>query len=111
MSELPTLGMSFKLNKEFNVFNWYGNGPQENYIDRKEGAKLGVYSKLAKDNLTPYLVPQECGNYTNTRWVEVRNNKDEGLRFSYEKIHLNLAYCLIMLWNLKMQCIRKNYHL
>ncbi|MGM8299844.1 glycoside hydrolase family 2 TIM barrel-domain containing protein, partial [Clostridium perfringens] len=40
LSELPTLGMSFKLNKEFNVFNWYGNGPQENYIDRKEGAKL-----------------------------------------------------------------------
>ena len=85
LSELPTLGMSFKLNKEFKVFNWYGNGPEENYIDRKEGAKLGVYSKLAEDNLTPYLVPQECGNYTNTRWIEVRNNKNEGLRFSYEK--------------------------
>ena len=85
LSELPTLGMSFKLNKEFEVFNWYGNGPDENYIDRKEGAKLGVYSKLVKDNLTPYLVPQECGNYTDTRWIEVRNNKSEGLRFSYEQ--------------------------
>lgn len=85
LSELPALGMNFKLNKEFNIFNWYGNGPEENYVDRKEGAKLGVYSKFVKDNLSPYLVPQECGNYTDTRWVEVRNNKGEGLRFSYEK--------------------------
>ncbi|SUQ41592.1 Beta-galactosidase [Clostridium neonatale] len=85
LPELPLLGMNFRLLSEFNVFTYYGMGPEENYIDRCEGAKLGVYTNTPENNLSRYLVPQECGNYTDTRWIEVRNNKSEGLRFSYEQ--------------------------
>ena len=86
LPELPVLGMNFRLLSEFNSFKWYGRGQEENYIDRNEGAKLGVFSSTPVENLSKYLVPQECGNRTDTRWVEVSNKNGEGLRFSYNEI-------------------------
>ncbi|MBA2906142.1 beta-galactosidase [Clostridium saccharobutylicum] len=85
LPELPVLGMNFRLLAEFNSFVWYGMGPDENYIDRSEGAKLGVFKSTHLENLSKYLVPQECGNRTGTRWVKVQNEKGEGLKFSYNK--------------------------
>lgn len=85
LPELPVLGINFRLLAEFNDFSWYGMGPDENYMDRCEGAKLGVYESTPKANLSKYLVPQECGNRTGTRWVKVKNEKGEGLKFTYEK--------------------------
>ncbi|WP_418222667.1 glycoside hydrolase family 2 TIM barrel-domain containing protein [Clostridium isatidis] len=86
LPELPLLGMNFRLLSEFNSFIYYGMGPEENYIDRCEGAKLGVYSNTAMNNLTRYLVPQECGNRTQTRYLKVKNEKGEGLKFTYDKV-------------------------
>ncbi|NRY62237.1 glycoside hydrolase family 2 TIM barrel-domain containing protein [Clostridium beijerinckii] len=86
LPELPVLGMDFKLLAEFNSFSWYGMGPEENYIDRCEGAKLGIYESKPTENLSRYLVPQECGNRTGTRWVVVKNNNNEGLKFNYDKV-------------------------
>ncbi|GEP62295.1 beta-galactosidase [Clostridium beijerinckii] len=86
LPELPVLGMNFKLLAEFNSFSWYGMGPEENYIDRCEGAKLGIYESTPIENLSRYLVPQECGNRTGTRWVVVKNHKNEGLKFTYDKV-------------------------
>ncbi|URZ17900.1 glycoside hydrolase family 2 TIM barrel-domain containing protein [Clostridium felsineum] len=85
LPELPVLGMNFRLLAEFNHFSWYGMGPEENYIDRCEGAKLGVYESTPMDNLSRYLVPQECGNRTGTRWITIKNEKGEGLKFVYDK--------------------------
>ena len=85
LPELPVLGMNFRLLAEFNSFSWYGMGPDENYIDRCEGAKLGIYKSTPIDNLSKYLVPQECGNRTGTRWVTVQNENGDGLKFAYEK--------------------------
>ncbi|OOM80807.1 glycoside hydrolase family 2 TIM barrel-domain containing protein [Clostridium sp. BL-8] len=82
---LPVLGMNFRFLSEFNSFSWYGMGPEENYIDRAEGAKLGIYSSTPLENLSKYLVPQECGNRIGTRWLTVKNEKCEGIKFSYEK--------------------------
>ena len=85
LPELPVLGMNFRLLVEFNSFSWYGMGPYENYIDRCEGAKIGIYKSTPIDNLSKYLVPQECGNRTGTRWVTVQNENGDGLKFAYEK--------------------------
>ncbi|OOM75659.1 beta-galactosidase [Clostridium puniceum] len=85
LPQLPVLGMNFRLLSEFNSFSWYGMGPDENYIDRCEGAKLGIYESTPVENLSKYLVPQECGNRTGTRWVQIQNEKGEGLKFTYDK--------------------------
>lgn len=83
LPELPLYSMDFKLKKELNAFEYYGYGPEENYIDRNNGAKLGVYENTAESNMSRYLIPQECGNRTNVRWVKVVDENNEGLKFSY----------------------------
>ena len=82
LPEMPAFGMEFRLKERFDKFRWYGCGPEENYRDRKEGARLGIFEGSAEENLTPYLVPQECGNRTGTRWLEVSDGAGRGLRFS-----------------------------
>ena len=59
--------MRFKFNKEYDKFKYFGRGAEENYIDRNIGARLDVYEKNVKDNLTPYLTPQECGGRTDVK--------------------------------------------
>ena len=81
--DLPLFGMEFTLKQSQNVFKYYGLGPDENYIDRCDGAMFGIYDGDAKSNLTPYVYPTACGNRTQVRWLEVGN--DEGsIRFETE---------------------------
>ena len=85
LPHLPAFGMDFRLKERYHNVRYYGYGPEENYIDRREGAKLGVYESTAADNVSPYLVPQECGNHTGVRWVEVTDDEGAGLRFQAEE--------------------------
>ena len=83
--QLPLFGLRFRFFKELDSYVWYGMGPEENYCDRSEGAKLGIYEDTPQKNVSKYLVPQECGNRTGVRWVSVKNRSGEGLRFSMVK--------------------------
>jgi len=86
LPSLPIFAMDFKLKQKYHNFRYYGLGPEENYIDRKEGARLGVFKNTAEENMSHYLVPQECGNRTEVRWVEITSEDGEGLRFrAWEK--------------------------
>ncbi len=81
---LPAFGMEWKLKRSAQYFRYYGYGPEENYRDRREGARLGIFESSADENLSPYLRPQECGNRTGIRWLEVTEETGEGLRFAAE---------------------------
>lgn len=81
---MMTFGMDFKLKERYHNVRYYGYGPEENYIDRRAGVKLGIHSATAKENMSGYLVPQECGNHTGVRWVEVTDEDGKGLRFEQE---------------------------
>jgi len=82
---MPAFGMDFKLKERYSNFRYYGLGPDENYIDRMEGARLGIFSGTAMENLSRYLVPQECGNRMGVRWISVADEKGIGLKFSAEE--------------------------
>ncbi len=84
LGDMPEFGMMFHLNADYDHVEWYGNGPEESYEDRKEGAKLGVYRNLVKDNMAAYLVPQECGNKTGVRYAKITDRKGRGLLFTYD---------------------------
>lgn len=83
--DFPVFAMDFKLKRKYEHFRYYGMGPEENYIDRNSGARLGVFSSTAKENLSGYVNPQECGNRTGVRYVEVTDEAGAGLRFSYDR--------------------------
>lgn len=82
LPELPLLGMCFKLYDHVDRFEYLGRGPLENYVDRKEGARIDVHDCLVKDNVSPYLVPQECGNRCDLRYLAVTDKKHQGICFN-----------------------------
>lgn len=80
LPELPRFGMNLVMPYGFDNVKWYGNGPFESYNDRKSASMVDVYQGKIKDQHTPYIFPQESGNKTEVRWVEVTNNAGIGFR-------------------------------
>lgn len=91
LSDMPVFAIDFKMKKQYDNFTFYGLGPDENYIDRNNGARLGVYTSNAQDNFTKYLNPQECGNRTGVRYVNVYNENGTGLSFTANKQHFEMS--------------------
>ena len=83
---LPAFGMQFKLKERYHNFRFYGCGPEENYWDRMDGARLGIFSGTAQGNLSGYMVPGECGNRMGNRWLTVTDDNGVGLTFRAEEI-------------------------
>jgi beta-galactosidase len=79
LPELPRFGMQFVMPAEFATLTWYGRGPHETYWDRKSGGAVGLYSGAVKDQVHPYIRPQETGNKTDVRWAAVRDADGVGL--------------------------------
>ncbi len=78
--ELPDFAVVFTIPADYSHIRFYGYGPQECYVDRQEGARLGLYETETTKELTPYLLPQECGNHTGVRWLEVTDHRGRGVR-------------------------------
>jgi beta-galactosidase len=79
LPEMPRVGLTMTLPATFAQAEWYGRGPQENYVDRRSGAAIGRY-RLPVDGLAfPYERPQETGTRTDTRWVALADGKGAGL--------------------------------
>ncbi|MDP4177003.1 MAG: glycoside hydrolase family 2 TIM barrel-domain containing protein [Bacillota bacterium] len=81
LTELPIFGWAIKLPADYDSFKWYGMGPEENYIDRNNGAKLGIYEKSVVQNVSGYIVPQESGNHTGVRWAQIMDKTGFGIEF------------------------------
>jgi beta-galactosidase len=82
MPQLPIFAFTFKIPADYNQLEWYAMGPEENYSDRSKGARLGIFKNQVNDNLSNYLMPQESGNRTGVRRVNVTNLNGHGLKIS-----------------------------
>lgn len=82
LPEMPNFGVSFKIPCSYHKFRWYGLGPEENYCDRSKGARLGIFETTAQENVSHYVIPQECGNRTQVRWAEVTDEAGDGIRIA-----------------------------
>jgi len=78
LESLPKIGLQATLPKALETMTWYGKGPYHNYHDRNRGSFLGVYEASVDDMYVPYPVPQEYGNMTNVRWVQMRDQNKQG---------------------------------
>ena len=79
LPSLPRLGLQLKLPGDFERFAWYGRGPHENYVDRKESARVGVYSGSVMEQYVPYVFPQENGSKSDVRWAALTDLRGLGL--------------------------------
>lgn len=75
LPEIPEISLLFELPKDFESLTYLGAGPDENYIDRCNAAKIGLYSTTVNDLWVDYLKPQECGNRTGVRYATLLGDK------------------------------------
>lgn len=75
LPEIPEVSVLFELPADFEDVTYLGMGPDENYIDRANAARLGVYSTTVSDMWVDYLKPQECGNRTGVRYATLVGKK------------------------------------
>ncbi|MGO2333146.1 MAG: glycoside hydrolase family 2 TIM barrel-domain containing protein [Pseudoalteromonas nigrifaciens] len=76
---LPKFGMTMQMPASFSQMQWYGRGPHESYLDRKASAFVGIHKGTVADQYHPYIRPQEVGNKTDVRWMELTNEQGTGL--------------------------------
>ncbi len=76
LPQIPAYGLMIQMNAEFDSLKWHGRGPHSNYSDRKESAYIGFFESTVKDEWVPYIRPQECGNKTDVRFMEVIDKKN-----------------------------------
>ncbi|QOD60337.1 DUF4981 domain-containing protein [Polaribacter haliotis] len=77
--DIPRIGMRMQVQKEFDNLTYFGRGPWENYQDRKASAFVDLYDSKVSDQYVPYIRPQDNGYKTDTRWLAVSNNSNNGL--------------------------------
>lgn len=81
---LPMLrsGVRLGINKDFCNVKWYGRGPEESYCDRKTGQRISEFNKKADELFHYYMRPQENGNRTDVRSLEITDDSGNGFSVS-----------------------------
>lgn len=73
VADLFRYGMQLQMPASFSKLEYYGRGPEENYIDRHSSAFIGKYEANVKDEYYPYVRPQESGNHIDIRYFSIFN--------------------------------------
>lgn len=80
VADLLRFGMAFEMPGMFDVVEYYGQGPMENYADRSGGAFTGHYTQRVSDQFhMKYASPQESGTHSGLRWWKVSDDTGFGL--------------------------------
>lgn len=84
ISNFFRFGMQLPMPKSFEYIHFYGRGPVENYIDRKNSQFLGIFKQTVTEQFYPYIRPQETGTKTDIRWWKQTDSSGRGLEFVSE---------------------------
>ncbi len=76
---IPRLGMRMRLPEDFSVLEYYGRGPEENYVDRNWGSDVGYYKSNPLVEAFDYVRPQETGHHTDTRFLSLTTTRYGGI--------------------------------
>lgn len=80
--EVARIGYEMLMPKTLDRFDWYGKGPFDAYVDRKDGVALGVYGGSVDEQFVNYIFPQENGNKYDVRWVSLTDGGGFGMTVS-----------------------------
>lgn len=77
LDDLPRIGARFEVPAALDLLEWYGRGPLESYPDRESSEQLGRWRSRVADQYVPYVLPQEHGAHTGTRWFALTDGPVE----------------------------------
>lgn len=67
-------GLQTEISKAYANTEWFGRGPTESYADRKSGSRIGRWKLPTSGMTTDYIRPQENGNRTDVRLLQLSGN-------------------------------------
>ncbi len=79
VSNMYRFGMRMPMPSEYSTIEYYGRGPGENYSDRNNATKLGIYYQSVAEQYFPYIRPQETGAKSDIRWWNMMNDGRAGI--------------------------------
>lgn len=82
LSPMFRYGVRMQLDKKYQSVEYYGKGPFENYADRDNAAKIGLWKQTVDEQFYPYIRPQETGTKASLRWYRLLDVSGCGLEFS-----------------------------
>lgn len=95
---LPRLGVALNLSPQLRRLEYFGRGPQENYVDRCSGARIARYQEtIPNEYAAPYMTVMDYGNHEETRWLTLTDSDGQGIRiygepfFSFSALPWNVA--------------------
>jgi hypothetical protein len=68
---LLRLGIDLELRVGYARIDWFGPGPLETYPDRVGGLEVARHSASVAEQFFAYARPQETGNHTRLRWLQL----------------------------------------
>lgn len=92
---LPRFGYEISLPGKVKEWSYFGYGPIESYCDMKHGSRMGLYHSTIDEEYVNYVRPQEHGNHTNVKWVQVGNlefGSENGLDVQLSKYTTEALY-------------------
>ena len=96
VSDFFRFGMQLPMPRSFENIEYWGRGPVENYIDRKDNALIGIYRQTVTEQFYPYIRPQETGTKSDIRWWHMTDATGRGIEvvaaepFSASALHYTI---------------------
>ncbi|WP_379141329.1 glycoside hydrolase family 2 TIM barrel-domain containing protein [Paenibacillus sp. sgz500992] len=82
---LPRFGLQLTMPSGMEQVEYFGYGPHECYLDKRQSAVKGKYLLHVDDMFENYIKPQENGSRYGTEWAAVSNELGMGLMFTAPK--------------------------
>ena len=90
---LPRIALELELSQDLENISWFGRGPGESYPDSKRAAYVDLFRRKVGELHTPYVYPQDNGNRSDTKWVELKNRVGAGIEFYNSEEFDFTAHC------------------
>ena len=80
--DLARVGVRFEAPATLDRLTWFGRGLRENYPDRNSSSPVHRFTSTVAEQYHEYVVPQEHGSHTDTRWFRLADARGHGFQVS-----------------------------
>ena len=91
IEEIPRFAVRIPLSADFENLQYFGKGPNENYVALESHAKMGLFRTTVTNEYEPYIRPQECGNHMGVRMLNISGEKNIEIKsnksFEFSALH------------------------
>ena len=95
IEQIPRFAMQIETVNGFENLEYFAKGPRANYVDIQNHAYHDIFRSNVTDELEDMIMPQECGNHIDAKYVTLSNSKNKtvtvtGDGFEFSALHYSI---------------------